>query len=130
MMCNIPYCEAVGALNWATLVMQPDIAFAVATVACFASNPEPAHWEAVKRIFCYLSGMRDLWLTYSEVSTPLEGYADMDGNMAKDCRAISGYAFLIDGSTVLWSSKQQEIISLSTTESEYIVVMHGSKEAL
>jgi hypothetical protein len=42
MMCDIPYHEAVGALNWAILAMQPDIAFAVATVAHFASNPRPA----------------------------------------------------------------------------------------
>ena len=50
--------------------------------------------------------------------------------MAEDHRAISGYAFLVDGGAVLWSSKQQEIISLSTTESEYVAATHGMKEAL
>jgi hypothetical protein len=38
-----PYCEAVGALNWAALTTHPDIAFAVATVAHFASNPGIPH---------------------------------------------------------------------------------------
>jgi len=130
MMCDVPYCEAVSALNWAMLAMRLDIAFTVTTVACFAANPWPAHWEAVKWIFCYLLGTCDLWLTYSEASTPLEGYADADGSMAEDWHAILGYAFLIDGSAVSWSSKRQEIISLSTTESEYVAVTHGSKEAL
>jgi hypothetical protein len=74
--------------------------------------------------------MRDLWLTYGEVSTPLEGYADANGSMAEDRHAISGYAFLIDGGAVSWSSKQQEIVSLSTTESKYVAAMHGGKEAL
>jgi len=60
MMCDIPYHKAVGALNWAILATHPDIAFAVTMVACFAANPGPAHWEAVKQIFCYLSGTRDL----------------------------------------------------------------------
>ena len=46
-MCNKPYCEAVGALNWATLATQPDIAFAVGTVARFAANPGIAHWDTV-----------------------------------------------------------------------------------
>ena len=50
--------------------------------------------------------------------------------MAEDHRSISGYAFLIDSGTVSWSSKQQEIVSLSTTKREYIAVMHGGKEAL
>ena len=54
------------------------------------------------------------------------GYADADGNMAEDCHAISGYAFLIHGGAVSWTTKRQEIISLSTTKSEYI----AAKEAL
>ena len=58
------------------------------------------------------------------------GYADADGSMAEDRRAITGYAFLIDSGAVSWSSKRQEIVSLSTTESEYVVATHGMKEAL
>ena len=42
-MCDKPYCEAVGALNWAALTTRLDIAFAVATVARFAANPGIAH---------------------------------------------------------------------------------------
>ena len=105
MMHDVPYCEAVGALNWAALATCPDIVFAVAMVAHFTANPGPAHWDAVKWIFHYLSGTRKLWLTYSKASSPLEGYVDVDGSMAEDHHAISGYAFLIDGSAVLWSSK-------------------------
>ena len=48
----------------------------------------------------------------------------------EDCRAITGYAFLIDGGAVSWSSKKQEIIPLSTTESEYVAAMKGMKETL
>jgi len=66
------------------LAICPDITFAVATVAHFAANPRPAHWEAVKQIFCYLSGTCNLWLTYGKASNPLEGYANPDGSMAKD----------------------------------------------
>jgi hypothetical protein len=40
---DVPYHEAVGALNWAALATRPDIAFAVTTVACFAANPGPTH---------------------------------------------------------------------------------------
>jgi hypothetical protein len=50
--------------------------------------------------------------------------------MAKDRHAITGYAFLIDGSAVSWSSKWQEIISLLMTESEYVATMHSIKEVL
>ena len=50
--------------------------------------------------------------------------------MAKDRKAISGYVFLIDGGTVSWASKKQEISLLSMTESEYLAAMHAMKEAL
>jgi len=70
-------------------------------VARFTTNPGPQHWEAVKRIYHYLAGMHDLWLSYGETRRALKGYADMDGSMTKDRCAIMGYAFLIDGSTIL-----------------------------
>ena len=63
---KMPYCEAISALNWAALATHPDIAFTVATMARFAANPSPAHWEAVKQIYCYLAGTWDLWLSYRE----------------------------------------------------------------
>src|SRR5258708_23317215 len=63
---DMPYREAVGALNWAALATHPDIVFAVATVARFAANPGPAHWDAVKRIYRYLAGTCNLWLSYGE----------------------------------------------------------------
>src|SRR5271155_2922427 len=50
--------------------------------------------------------------------------------MGEDRGAISGYAFIINGGAVSWSAKRQEIISLSTTESEYIAAPYTAKEAL
>ena len=50
--------------------------------------------------------------------------------MTEDRHAISGYAFLLNGGAVSWATKQQEIVSLSTTESEYVAVTHASKEVL
>ena len=59
----------------------------------------------------------------------LVSYTNADGSMDKDRKAISRYAFLIDGSAVSWSSKKQEIVLLSTTESEYVATTHATKEA-
>ena len=127
---NVPYHEAVGSLMYASLSTRPDITFAVQTVSRFASNPGMAHWEAVKLIFRYLKGSRKLWLSYGGEEKVLEGYADADGSMMEDRRAISGYAFIINGGAVSWSAKKQEIVSLSTTESEYIAATYAAKEAL
>jgi hypothetical protein len=75
--------------------------------------------------------MKELKLTYGGVESVLAMYADTDGSMAEDQRAVSGYTkFLIDGGAISWSSKRQKIVSLSTTESEYVAATHASKEAL
>ncbi|CDO77187.1 hypothetical protein BN946_scf184705.g12 [Trametes cinnabarina] len=127
---DVPYREAVGSLMYASLGTRPDITYAVSILSRFSDNPGHAHWVAVHRVLRYLNGTKHLKLTYGATSLDLVGYSDADGSMHKDRKAISGYAFLIDGGAVSWSSKRQELISLSTTESEYVAVTHAAKEAL
>ena len=95
-----------------------------------ASNPGIPHWEAVKRIYCYLGGTINLRLMFGGEVKELTGYADADGRMEEDCHALSGNAYLINSGAISWSTKRQEIVSLSTTESEYIAAMHTVKEGL
>ena len=127
---NIPYREAVGSLMYAAMGTRPDIAFAVSTVAQFSDNPGWAHWEAVKRIFKYLRGTQKLELVYGGEKRGLEGYVDADGASQEHRRAISGFVFLVDGGAVSWSSKKQELVTLSTTEAEYVAATHAAKEAV
>ena len=94
-MCNIPYHEAVGSLMYASLGTHPDITYAVQTISCFSTKPGLAHWEAIKHIFWYLKGTKDLWLSYGGTRKELTRCAEADGNMAKDQHAISGNYFTL-----------------------------------
>jgi hypothetical protein len=93
-------------------------------------NPGRIHWEGVKRIFRYLAGTKDWALVFGTKVKGLEGFMDADGASQEHCHAISGYTFLIDGGAISWSSKKQELITLSTTKSEYVAATHATKEAL
>ena len=44
--------------------------------------------------------------------------------------AISGHALLLDGGAVSWSSRKQELVTLSTAEAEYVAATHAAKEAI
>lgn len=55
---------------------------------------------------------------------------DADGASQEHRRAISGYVFLVDSGAVSWSSRKQELVTLSTVEAEYIAVTHAAKEAV
>lgn len=127
---NVQYREAIGSLMYAAMGTRPDIAFAVSTLSQFSENPGWVHWEAVKHVFRYLLGTKKLELVYGGEKRGLVGYVDADGASQDHRRAITGYAFLIDGAAVSWSSKKQELVTLSTTEAEYVAATHAAKEAL
>ncbi|KAF8626556.1 hypothetical protein AX17_006532, partial [Amanita inopinata Kibby_2008] len=129
-MAKVPYREAVGMLMYAALGTRPDIAYAIQVLSTFSKNPGEAHWEAAKRVLRYLKGMRDVWLMYGDAGEELRGFTDTDGSMAEDRRATLGYAFIINGGAISWSAKRQEIVTLSTMESEYVGTTHAAKEAL
>ena len=106
------------------------------------SNPGRMHWEAVKRVIRYLKGTKDAKLILGRGGTlsweeagrtnrfGIEGYSDADGNSQEHQHAVSGYTLCMDRGAVSWNLRKQALISLSTTESEYVVVTYAAKEAI
>jgi hypothetical protein len=128
---GIPYCEAVGSLIYTAVGTQPDIAFAVTALSQYLMGAGRAHWEQVKRVFCYLKGIRTLGITYGGGTTEIVGFSDADwGAGVDDQHSVSGYLFQIKGGLVSWSSKKQHVITLSSIEAEYIALTHASKKAV
>ena len=125
---NVPYREAVGSLMYAAMGTRPDIAFTTSTMAQYLQNPGWKHWKAVKQNFHYLLGTKKLELTYGGEKRGLVGYVDADGASQDHRRAISGYIFMVDEGAVSWSSKKQELVTLSTTEAKYVAATHAAKE--
>ena len=93
-------------------------------------NPGRVHWEAVKRVFCYLLGMKNWRVTYETTEEGLEGYTDAGRSSQEHHHVISSYAFLVNGGAISWSSKKQSLITLSTAKSEYVAATNATKEAL
>jgi hypothetical protein len=129
---SIPYRELIGGLVWLSTATRPDLAFAVCILSRFVDNPGLAHWNSAKRVLQYLKGTRTHALTYgaSDSTLGLDIFADADGMSLENRKAVSGYAFILNGAAVSWSSKQQEIVSLSTTEAEYITLTYTAKELI
>jgi hypothetical protein len=61
----------------------------------------------------------------------VEGYCDSDWAGDKLTRkTTSGYIYCLVSAAISWSSKRQSIITLSSTESEYVGLCFASKEAV
>ncbi|TFY63604.1 hypothetical protein EVJ58_g3163 [Rhodofomes roseus] len=129
-----PYRALIGALTWISLISRPDIAFATTYLAQFNSNPGPEHWEAAQRILAYLAGTLDHVLLLGgegEDVTRLIGWSDADhGRDIVDRRSVSAYVWQIGNASVSWSSKKQQTVAISSTESEYMAMTHSSKHGI
>ncbi|CCA67899.1 hypothetical protein PIIN_01770 [Serendipita indica DSM 11827] len=119
---SIPYREAVGRLLYLSIATRPDISYAVGVLCRYNSNPGEQHWNAAKHVLRYLKGSQDLKLIYSPTSSTdlftAHSDADLSGN-PDNSRSTGGYVLSVGSGAVMWGSRLQKHVSLSSTESEY-----------
>ena len=123
--------ELVGSLLYLATCSRPDISHAV-SVASRTAKPTQAHWLALKRVLRYLKGTRDLGISYRQEFPPtLVGYSDADyANDEETRKSTTGYCVLFCGAPIAWRCQRQPIITLSTTEAEYVAGCQLVKELL
>lgn len=128
---NAPFKELVGSLLYLVTCTRPDIAHAV-SVASRTSEPTEAHWKALKRILRYIKGTKDIGIHFRWEKFPqLIGYSDADyANDVETRRSTTGYCIMFGGGPVAWRCQRQSIVTLSTTEAEYVSGCELVKELL
>ena len=137
------YRSIIGMLNYLVNSTQPDLAYAVHQCARFSNDPKRTHEQAVKRILRYLLYLKrsnTLGLKFSPLLTKsLEVY--VDASFAGDWNSTwneeptsvisrTGYLIRYGNCPIIWCSKLQSEIALSTTESEYIALSQSLRDAL
>ncbi|RVW38125.1 Retrovirus-related Pol polyprotein from transposon TNT 1-94 [Vitis vinifera] len=101
-MSKVPYASAIGSLMYAMVCTRPDIAHAVGVVSRFMS-----------------------------ASLKLQGYVDADFAGDIDSRkSTTGFVFTLSGTAISWTSNLQKIVTLSTTEAEYVAATEAGKEMI
>jgi hypothetical protein len=119
---------------------RPDIQFAVHQVARFSHCPKKSHAQAVKRIIRYLIGTRDQGITLEPDLTKgldcwvdadfagLWGYEDDQDPVSVKSR--TGFSLTLFGCPIIWSSKLQTDITLSSTAAEYVAFSMAMRELI
>ena len=81
----------------------------------------------------YLKGTTEFGIFYKKgvVDDELATYTDSDyaGDL-EDRKRTSGYVFLLSSGAVSWSSRKKPVVSLSTTEAEFIVAASCACQAV
>lgn len=126
------YQQAIGSLLYVAQGTRPDIAYAVNTLSRFNKNPSTDHWSAVKRVFRYLQGTKDLKLVYTkDGNEEITGFCDADwASDVHDRKSCTGYLFILQGGAISWRSHKQQTVALSTAEAEYMAMSSAAQEAL
>mmetsp|Transcript_31063 Transcript_31063/g.45455 ORF Transcript_31063/g.45455 Transcript_31063/m.45455 type:complete len:340 (+) Transcript_31063:1620-2639(+) len=137
---NWNYASVVGMLLYLAGNTRPDIAFAVHQAARFSHKPMKVHEDAVKRIVRYLIGTKEEGLSFgSDSKLNLEAYADADfaglwgveePSDATCVKSRTGYLIRLGGCPLVWKSKLQTLIAVSTMEAEYIALSMCMRELI
>ncbi|CAL1394707.1 unnamed protein product [Linum trigynum] len=126
------YKQLIGSLLYATAT-RPDIMFSVCLLSRFMEQPTRQHMLAAKRILRYLKGTQGygIWYQRGQDEGCLVGYTDSDyaGDL-NDRKSTSGYAFFLAGGVVSWASKKKPVVTLSTTEEEFVAASYAAAQCV
>lgn len=129
---DVPYRQLVGALMYLAVATRPDIAHLVGVLARFSADPGPIHWKALKHLCRYVQGTKDYKLSYAPDPCQSEmflTFADADfGGDVDSKRSTSSMVVKMGTGAISWRSRLQTIITLSTTEAEYISAVAAAQE--
>jgi hypothetical protein len=135
------YRSVIGKLNYLEKSTRPDISYAVHQCARFSSDPRQTHAIAVRYIVKYLAGTKEKGLRLTpNAKQSFECYIDASHagdwkqQSAADnptmAKSRTGYFITFANCPLVWASKLQTEIALSTTEAEYIALSTAMREIL
>ena len=128
---NEEYRKLIGMLLYLSTNTRPDIAASVAILSQRIAHPTKTDLNEVKRIIRYLKDTKTLKLRLSDLNCLKDLHIFSDASWAEDNidrKSNSGYYCSLNGGAISWCSRKQDIVSLSSTEAEYIALTECCKE--
>lgn len=128
---NEEYRKLIGMLLYLGINTRPDIAASIAILSKRVEKPRNIDISEVKRVIRYLKGTQDLKLKLNDKTKPQELIAYSDANWAEDTldrKSTSGHYCSLNGGTISWFSRKQNVIALSSCEAEYVALAETCKE--
>ena len=138
---HFDYRSVIGKINYLEKSTRADIAFATHQCARFSSDPKESHGKALKWLGRYLAQTKDRGMILKpDIEHSFDCYVDADfcGGWDQDdaledpatAKSRTGYVIMYAGCPVVWSSKMQTEVTLSTTEAEYVALSSALKQTI
>ena len=112
------YREISGSVLHLSVCTRPDLAQACSVLTRYNANPRAEHLALAKRVSRYLKGTAHFDITYGRYRSGVLSYSDADwaADDSEMRRSTSGH--LVNGGAVMWTSRLQKTIAVSTLEAE------------
>ena len=124
------YRSMVGKVMYLMTKLAPDLANPARELAQHLSNPGKEHWKALERLVGHIKARYYDGLTYRSPKE-LRPISFVDSDYAKNIdnrKSVLSGLHTIGGTLVNWESKTQHVVTLSSTEAEYISLAKGACE--
>jgi hypothetical protein len=128
------YRSGVGMLLFLVKHSRPDIANAVRELSKMMDGPSPAAMKELKRVIKFVLDTQDYGLKLEPDKMTnnrwnLKVYTDSDWAGDKDTRlSVTGYVLFLMNVPILWKSKAQKSLALSSSEAEYYALSEAAKD--
>ena len=123
--------QLIGSLMYVVAGSRPDHCSAVTMLSHYQCCANQLLYKTLLNVLRYVKGTIHLKLTYYQSDDQtVEGFvgSDLGGNKL-DMKSTTGFCFKIFGCTVMWGSRKQTTIALSSAEAEYVALSVASSEA-
>ncbi|XP_070664639.1 secreted RxLR effector protein 161-like [Malus domestica] len=106
--------------------------YGVSAISRYMERPTEMYLNAAKRILRYVKGTINYEVFYnSQGGSDFVGFTDSDyAGDIDDRKSTSGHVFMINSGAITWSSKKQQIVTLSTTEAELMAATSCACQAI
>ncbi|KAI7939342.1 hypothetical protein MJO29_014078 [Puccinia striiformis f. sp. tritici] len=130
---GINYRSFTGMLNYLACRTRPDLASSVSILSRFNQRPGLSHWKEVVHCWKYLQGTKNLGLLLKPNKNTfidrINFYTDATWAEDQETRiSQSGSLAFWKSCPILWNSKKQKNITMSSTESEMNALSDGKQE--
>lgn len=153
------YRTAVGELIYALVIARPEISLSTTKLSQYGANPASPHYSAVKAVFAFLNNTREDGLIFwrqsprmdlpdARLPTPYStsanalpllkydpakpiAFSDSDwGSDFSHRRSISGMIIMLSGAAIVYKTRYQKAVALSSTEAEFVSAADTGKMIL
>jgi hypothetical protein len=126
--------ELIGSLLYIASGTRPDICVSICALSHHLENPSQAIMKAAVRVLRYLKSTAKVGICYKRGDpTSFVPTVFVDANWGGDVatrRSTSGVLVLLAGAPVVYKSKRQRTVALSSAESEYMALSLAAQETL